>query len=46
MVMAYAVVNDNTSNDGYVVMGSMMNGGRGMGGGMGTVMGGGMTSGQ
>jgi len=34
MVMAYAVVNDNTTNDGYVVMGSMMNGGRGMGGGM------------
>lgn len=31
MVMAYAVVNDNTTNDGYVVMGSMMNGGRGMG---------------
>ncbi len=39
MVMAYAVVNDNTTNDGYVVMGSMMNGGRGMGGGMGTGMG-------
>jgi hypothetical protein len=38
MVMAYAVVNDNTTNDGYVVMGSMMNGGRGMGGGMGTGM--------
>ncbi len=35
MVMAYAVVNDNLTNDGYVVMGSMMNGGRGMGGGMG-----------
>ena len=35
MVMAYAVVNDNATNDGYVVMGSMMNGGRGMGGGMG-----------
>jgi hypothetical protein len=34
-------VNDNTSNDGYVVMGTMMNGGRGMGGGMG----GGMTGG-
>lgn len=34
MVMAYAVVNDNLTNDGYVVMGSMMNGGRGMGGGM------------
>ncbi len=34
MVMAYAVVNDNTTSDGYVVMGSMMNGGRGMGGGM------------
>ncbi len=32
MVMAYAVVNDNLTNDGYVVMGSMMNGGRGMGG--------------
>jgi hypothetical protein len=31
MVMAYAVVNDNTTNDGYVVMGTMMNGGRGMG---------------
>jgi hypothetical protein len=30
-VMAYAVVNDNTTNDGYVVMGSMMNGGGGMG---------------
>ena len=42
MVMAYAVVNDNTTNDGYVVMGSMMNGGRGMGGGMGTGMGTGM----
>ncbi len=43
MVMAYAVVNDNTTNDGYVVMGNMMNGGRGMGGGMGsgTGMGGG-----
>jgi hypothetical protein len=35
MVMAYAVVNDNLTNDGYVVMGSMMNGGRGMGAGMG-----------
>jgi hypothetical protein len=34
MVMAYAVVNDNLTSDGYVVMGSMMNGGRGMGGGM------------
>jgi hypothetical protein len=33
--MAYAVVNDNTTNDGYVVMGNMMNGGRGMGGSMG-----------
>ena len=42
MVMAYAVVNDNTTNDGYVVMGSMMNGGRGMGGGMGSGSGGGM----
>jgi hypothetical protein len=31
MLMAYAVVNDNTTNDGYVVMGNMMNGGRGMG---------------
>jgi len=31
MVMAYAVVNDNTTNDGYIVMGNMMNGGRGMG---------------
>jgi hypothetical protein len=31
MVMAYAAVNDNTTNDGYVVMGNMMNGGRGMG---------------
>jgi hypothetical protein len=31
MVMSYAVVNDNATNDGYVVMGSMMNGGRGMG---------------
>jgi hypothetical protein len=30
-VMAYAVVNDDTTNDGYVVMGSMMNGGSGMG---------------
>ena len=30
-VMAYAVVNDNATNDGYVVMGNMMNGGRGMG---------------
>ena len=38
MVMAYAVVNDNTTNDGYVVMGSMMNGGRGMGGGTGPGM--------
>ncbi|MGE5716296.1 MAG: hypothetical protein ACM369_06585 [Acidobacteriota bacterium] len=34
MVMAYAVVNDNATNDGYVVMGNMMNGGRGMGQGM------------
>ncbi len=34
MVMGYAVVNDNVTSDGYVVMGSMMNGGRGMGGGM------------
>ena len=34
MVMSYAVVNDNLTNDGYVVMGNMMNGGRGMGGGM------------
>jgi len=31
MVMAYAVVNDNATGDGYVVMGNMMNGGRGMG---------------
>jgi len=31
MVMTYAVVNDNATNDGYVVMGNMMNGGRGMG---------------
>lgn len=31
MVMSYAAVNDNTTNDGYVVMGNMMNGGRGMG---------------
>ena len=31
MVMAYAVVNDNATNDGYVVTGTMMNGGRGMG---------------
>jgi hypothetical protein len=31
MVMAYAVVNDNATNDGYIVMGNMMNGGRGMG---------------
>ncbi len=31
MVMAYAVVNDNATNDGYVVMGNMMNSGRGMG---------------
>ena len=35
MVMAYAVVNDNVTNDGYVVMGNMMNGGRGMGTGTG-----------
>lgn len=34
MVMSYAVVNDNATNDGYVVMGNMMNGGRGMGQGM------------
>lgn len=46
MVMAYAVVNDNTSNDGYVVMGSMMNGGRGMGGGMGGGMGVGVNEGR
>ena len=32
MVMAYAVVNDNATNDGYVVMGTMMNAGQGMGG--------------
>lgn len=32
-VMAYAVVNDNQTNDGYVVMGTMMNAGQGMGGG-------------
>ena len=25
--MAYAVVNDNTTNDGYVVMGSMITAG-------------------
>jgi hypothetical protein len=31
MVMAYAVVNDNATNDGYLVMGTMMNSGRGMG---------------
>ena len=31
MVMAYAVVNDNVTNDGYVVVGNMMNAGRGMG---------------
>lgn len=43
-IVAYAVVNDNLTNDGYVVMGSMMNGGRGMGAGMtGGGMGGGMT---
>lgn len=35
MVMAYAVVNDNQTNDGYVVMGTMMNAGQGMGGGPG-----------
>ena len=42
MVMAYAVVNDNTTSDGYVVMGNMMNDGRGMGStsGMGSGMGG------
>lgn len=34
-LMAYAVVNDNVTGDGYVVMGSMMNGGRGMGAGAG-----------
>jgi hypothetical protein len=39
MVMAYAVVNDNLTNDGYVVMGSMMNGGLGMGSGSGSGMG-------
>jgi hypothetical protein len=38
MVMAYAVVNDNLTNDGYVVMGSMMNGGMGMGAGSGMGM--------
>ena len=32
-VMAYAVVNDNVTNDGYIVMGNMMNDGRGMGSG-------------
>jgi hypothetical protein len=32
MAMAYAVVNDNVTNDGYVVMGTMMNAGQGMGG--------------
>lgn len=46
MVMAYAVVNDNLTNDGYVVMGSMMNSGRGMGAGTGTGMGGGMSGGH
>lgn len=44
--MAYAVMNDNITNDGYVVMGSMMNGGRGMGGGMGMSVTGEATSGQ
>lgn len=38
MVMAYAVVNDNTTNDGYVVMGTMMNAGTGMGGSGGGMM--------
>lgn len=38
MVMAYAVVNDNLTNDGYVVMGSMMNSGMGMGPGSGMGM--------
>jgi hypothetical protein len=38
MVMAYAVVNDNLTNDGYVVMGSMMNAGLGMGSGSGMGM--------
>jgi hypothetical protein len=31
--IAYAAVTENTTNDGYVVMGTVMNGGRGMGGG-------------
>jgi hypothetical protein len=31
MTMAYAVVNDNVTSDGYVVMGTMMNAGAGMG---------------
>ncbi|MDX9734354.1 MAG: hypothetical protein RBU36_09525 [Thermoanaerobaculia bacterium] len=38
MVMAYAVVNDNLTNDGYVVMGNMMNSGQGMGSGSGMGM--------
>lgn len=38
MVMAYAVVNDNLTNDGYVVMGNMMNAGLGMGSGSGMGM--------
>ena len=38
MVMAYAVVNDNLTNDGYVVMGNMMNSGLGMGSGSGMGM--------
>lgn len=29
--IAYAVVNENQSNDGYVIVGSIMNGGNGMG---------------
>ena len=33
--MAYAVVNEIVSNAGHVGLGSMVNGGRGMGGGMG-----------
>ncbi len=41
-LIAYAVVNDNVTGDGYVVMGSMMNGGRGMGAGAGP--GGGMSA--
>jgi hypothetical protein len=34
--MAYAAVNDKTTNAGYVVMGNMINGGRGVGSGSGT----------